>query len=126
MSSGKSREEKYLGLEHPEYQHSTGLIVVVMVKVKIAGYSMWPTLEPGQILECILISTDTVQIESLVNQIVVFNHPWKDSVISVKRVKSIVDGKLFVVGDNPDPNASQDSHNHGPIGLDLLIGTIRQ
>ena len=126
MSSGKLREEKSLGLEHPEYQHSPGLIVVVMVKVKIAGYSMWPTLEPGQILECILISTDTVQIESLVNQIVVFNHPWKDSVISVKRVNSIVDGKLFVVGDNPDPNASQDSHNHGPIGLDLLIGTIRQ
>ena len=126
MSFGKSREEKSLGLEHPENQQSTGLIVIVMVKVKIAGYSMWPTLEPDQILECELIGTDTVQIDSLVNRIVVFNHPWKDDVISVKRVKSIVDGKLFVIGDNPDPTASQDSHNHGPIGLDLLIGIIRQ
>ena len=81
-----------------------------MVKVKIAGYSMWPTLVPDQILECEPLDTDTVQIDSLVNQIVVFNHPWKDNVISVKRVSSIVDGKLFVVGDNPDPNASQDAH----------------
>ena len=97
-----------------------------MVKVKIVGYSMWPTLEPDQILECELVDTDTVQIDSLVNRIVVFNHPWKDNVISVKRVISIVDGKLFVEGDNPDPTASQDSHNHGPVGLDLLIGTIRQ
>ena len=97
-----------------------------MVKVKIVGYSMWPTLVPDQILECELVDTDTVQIESLVNQIVVFDHPWKYNVISVKRVDSIVDGKLFVVGDNPDPNASQDSHNHGPIGLELLVGVIKQ
>lgn len=97
-----------------------------MVKVKIAGYSMWPTLEPDQIFECELVDTNIVRIDSLVNQIVVFNHPWKDNVISVKRVKSIVDGKLFVVGDNPDPTASQDSHNHGPIGLDLVVGVIKQ
>ena len=44
----------------------------------------------------------------------------------VKRVRFIENGKLFLEGDNPDPNASQDSHNFGLVNPDLLIGVIMQ
>ena len=96
-----------------------------MVKVEISGYSMWPTLKPGQVIECESFDTVTNEIGSLVDQIIVFNHPWKKEVVVVKRVESIQDRKLFVVGDNPDPTESQDSHNYGPISPELLIGVIK-
>ena len=38
----------------------------------------------------------------------------------VKRVLRITNGDLFLVGDNPDPLASEDSHNFGPVPCRLV------
>ena len=51
----------------------------------------------------------------------VFTHPFKPKVTCVKRVKRITDSGLFVEGDNPDPLASEDSHNFGIVSLDSII-----
>ena len=39
-------------------------------------------------------------------------------------IQSIDDGLVFLVGDNPDPTASEDSHNFGPVNTNLVIGII--
>ena len=59
---------------------------------------------------------------NFINQVVIFTHPFNNSIIAAKRVKKqIQDGKLFVEGDNPDPTASDDSHNFGWINLNQLL-----
>ena len=41
----------------------------------------------------------------------------------VKRILRVEpDGRLFLVGDNPDPLASEDSHNFGPVSLEAVRG----
>ena len=93
-------------------------------KVKISGHSMWPNFKDGEIVEYSPI--EELDIESLINSVVVLNHPFKQDVKMVKRVKFVDNGMLFLEGDNPDPNASQDSHNYGLVNPDLLIGIIKQ
>ena len=78
---------------------------------------MWPTLADGQ--EIVAIKYNGQEIN--VGQIVVFNHPFDNKVIAVKRVKVVQDGRLFVEGDNPDPTASNDSHNFGLLKQEFVI-----
>ena len=85
---------------------------------------MWPNFKDGETFD--YLPFDDIAIESLIGSVVVVNHPYKENVKMVKRVRFIENGKLFLEGDNPDPNASQDSHNFGLVKLDLLIGVIRQ
>jgi len=92
-------------------------------KVKISGHSMWPNFKDGEIFDYSPI--DDNDIESLTGSVVVLNHPYKQGVKMVKRVKFVENGRLFIEGDNPDPNASQDSHNFGLVKPDLLIGVIK-
>jgi hypothetical protein len=41
----------------------------------------------------------------------------------VKRVQSVTDnGRLFLVGDQPDPTASEDSHNFGAVDAAHVVG----
>ena len=57
-----------------------------------------------------------------VDDIIVFNHPFKNEIKVVKRVKTIVDKiNLFVEGDNPDISCSDDSHNFGYINSKNVI-----
>ena len=78
---------------------------------------MWPTYNDGDVIDC----TDYNGSEIPESTIVVFNHPLKNSVVCVKRVIRINDGKLFVQGDNPDPTASEDSHNFGWIKKSSIL-----
>ena len=87
------------------------------MNVKIKGDSMWPNFKDGDTLSCEQYSGQSV----LVGNIVVFTHPFKPKVTCVKRVKRITDSGLFVEGDNPDPLASEDSHNFGLVSLDAII-----
>ena len=87
------------------------------MQVTIRGDSMWPSLKDGQDIIC---SPYNGQIISI-NQVVIFTHPFNNSIIAAKRVKQIQDGKLFVEGDNPDPTASDDSHNFGLINVESVI-----
>ena len=85
--------------------------------VTIRGNSMWPTLVEGQEIVC----TSYQGQDITPGQIVVFRHPFDNNIIAAKRVKSVNDRRLFVEGDNPDPTASNDSHNFGLIKLESVI-----
>ena len=88
------------------------------MKVVIRGDSMWPSYRDGEIIECQKYIGQNI----LKGDIVVFNHPLKSKVTCVKRVTSVENDSLFVEGDNPDPTASEDSHNFGPIALSKVLG----
>ena len=78
---------------------------------------MWPTLVEGQEIVCTSYQGQEIKH----GQIVLFRHPFDNNVIAAKRVKRVSGGRLFVEGDNPDPTASNDSHNFGMIELESVI-----
>jgi phage repressor protein C with HTH and peptisase S24 domain len=81
---------------------------------------MWPTLKDGDVVTCNSYQGETV----LEGQIIVFTSPFDKKNIMIKRVKSIVENLLFVEGDNPDPSASNDSHNFGSINISTVIAVL--
>ena len=89
-----------------------------MVKVVINGDSMHPTLKPGDIIK---FSVDKSLKEG---DVVLAFHPLRENMKIVKRIKSIVKGRFFLEGDNPDPLASDDSHNFGTVSFDSIIGKM--
>ena len=78
---------------------------------------MWPSFKDGDTLPCEEYSGQDLAV----GNIVVFTHPFKANVTCVKRVKRVTDSAVFVEGDNPDPLASEDSHNFGIVPLDAII-----
>jgi|TARA_B100001996_G_C18132388_1_gene389611 nickel-type superoxide dismutase maturation protease len=88
-----------------------------ILNVKIKGDSMWPTFNDGDIISCEQYSGQTISVGDLV----VFRHPFKNEVTCVKRVKSLTEKGYFVEGDNPDPLASEDSHNFGHVPEDTIF-----
>ena len=90
------------------------------IDVKVKGDSMWPTLENGNIVRFDKTNSDAIEI----NQIVLFKHPFKKDFNLIKRITSIDGGNAFLIGDNPDPNASEDSHNFGKIDLGEIIAVM--
>tara|TARA_B100001079_G_C15944037_1_gene312012 strand:- start:44 stop:328 length:285 start_codon:yes stop_codon:yes gene_type:complete len=87
------------------------------IHVTIRGNSMWPTLTEGQEI----LATKYYGQKIKVGQIIVFKHPFDNTLIAVKRVKAVDNGLLFVEGDNPDPTASNDSHNFGLLKQEFVI-----
>ena len=81
---------------------------------------MWPTLVDG----------DTVKFEILgdripeVRQIVLAKHPFRKDTKIIKRIQSIEKDGVFLVGDNPDPTASEDSHNFGMVSFSDIFARI--
>jgi nickel-type superoxide dismutase maturation protease len=92
--------------------------LVCMVKVVINGDSMLPTLKPGDIIK---FSVDESLKEG---DVVLAFHPLRKNMKIVKRIKSIDGGRFFLEGDNPDPLASDDSHNFGTVSFDSIIGKM--
>ena len=90
------------------------------IDVKVKGDSMWPTLENGDIVRFEIIDSNVIEP----NLIVLFKHPFKKYFNLVKRISSIEGNKAFLVGDNPDPNASEDSHNFGLIDIEDIIAVL--
>ncbi|MGB0515986.1 MAG: nickel-type superoxide dismutase maturation protease [Poseidonia sp.] len=84
-----------------------------LLDVRIQGESMWPTFEDGQILTFRTLDDAATLREG---EVVLVHHPMKKGVVMVKRIVRIEqDGRLFLSGDHPDPLASEDSHNFGPV-----------
>ena len=80
--------------------------------VRIQGESMWPTFRDGDVLTFTLLDGTPLAC----GDVVLVVHPFKPEIRMVKRVLSIAEnGDLFLTGDNPDPLASEDSHNFGPV-----------
>ena len=78
---------------------------------------MWPTFKEGEHIQCSTYSGQNISE----GDVIVFHHPYKPDVTCVKRVKSVSEKGLFVEGDNPDPLASEDSHNYGLISYNAMI-----
>ena len=89
------------------------------VDVRIQGDSMWPTFSNDDLLKF----TPVNNTELIKGDVVLAIHPLKPKVLLVKRIHRIeTDGRLFLTGDNPDPLASEDSHNFGPVSTDSVQG----
>lgn len=92
---------------------------MVQFTVEISGDSMWPTFVSGQQL---LFEEQADSSSISVNDVVVARHPLKSGVVVVKRVKRAEGQSLFLEGDHPDPLASEDSHNFGPVNRSAVLG----
>ena len=82
---------------------------------------MWPTLHNDDCVSFFPISKESL----MVGDIVIASHPFKPSTKIVKRIKKITNKGLFLEGDNPDPTASEDSHNFGLLPHDLILGKVK-
>ena len=90
------------------------------LNVVVNGDSMWPTLKQGSTAKFERIDSNLV----VVGQIVLLGHPFRPNLRIIKRVQSIEDSRLFLVGDNPDPTASEDSHNFGEVDVSSVIAVL--
>ena len=87
--------------------------------VDIQGDSMWPTIFDGERLEFVPYDRDIAPVEG---SVVLAQHPLKQGVMMVKRIKTVSDDRVFLEGDNPDPLASEDSHNFGTVPFCNIVG----
>ena len=92
------------------------------VRVRISGDSMWPTYPDGT--EFTLHPLQTNQPRA--GDVVLSRHPFYPDVQIVKRVQSVEEERIFLVGDNPDPTVSEDSHNFGTIHRDEILRICTQ
>ena len=90
------------------------------LNVVVNGDSMWPTLKQGSTAKFERIASNLVAV----GQIVLLDHPFRPNLRIIKRVQSIEDSRLFLVGDNPDPTASEDSHNFGEVDVSSVIAVL--
>ncbi|MDA8568438.1 S26 family signal peptidase [Euryarchaeota archaeon] len=89
-----------------------------LVRVQISGDSMWPTFPNGSQFELVDCTFDELNL----GDIVLAQHPFHSDVQMVKRIQSFSNRTVFLVGDNPDPLASEDSHNFGAINEEAILG----
>ena len=86
------------------------------IRVRVAGDSMSPCLTDG----------DTVLVcpaaRAPVGSVVVSRHPFRTDVHLVKRVASVTEEGMHVVGDNPI--ASTDSRSLGAVPWVHLVGVV--
>ena len=82
---------------------------------------MWPSLVDGDEIEFQVLEEEELQIGDLV----LFKHPFNTEITAVKRLVAMDGGNYVLEGDNPDPTASQDSHNFGPVKRELILGFKR-
>ena len=90
------------------------------LNVVVNGDSMWPTLKQGSTAKFERIDSNLVAV----GKVVLLDHPFRPNLRIIKRIQSMEDGRLFVVGDNPDPTASEDSHNFGEVDISSVIAVL--
>lgn len=79
---------------------------------RVHGYSMMPTLRPGDIVLA-------QRRRAKANDVIIFSRAGKEV---IKRIRSIEDGKYYVVGDNLQH--STDSRHYGFINKSDILGNI--
>ena len=82
---------------------------------KVAGNSMLPTLKDG---DAVMISAGSSIVPG---DIVLAQHPYKESIRMLKRVASIDEkGRYALAGDNP--GESTDSRTFGTVSIEYIHG----
>ncbi|MBT3653685.1 MAG: hypothetical protein HN534_01965 [Euryarchaeota archaeon] len=92
------------------------------LNVVVNGDSMWPNLPAGSTARFEKVEADALEVD----QIVLLDHPFRPDLRIIKRIQSITEGKAFLVGDNPDPTASEDSHNFGAVEIASIFAILSQ
>lgn len=92
------------------------------VRVRISGDSMWPTFPDGTEFTLSPLGLNQPQVDD----VVLTAHPFYPEIQIVKRVQSIEGEMIFLIGDNPDPTSSEDSHNFGKVHRDDILGICSQ
>lgn len=87
--------------------------------LRVEGYSMTPTLQPG---DWLWVDTNTAAMPRP-EELVVIRHPTAHARLLVKRVRSCGQ-TTFSVGSD-DPTTAQDSRHFGPICPAGFIGRVR-
>ena len=87
------------------------------MNVVVKGDSMWPTLVDGTTVKFEILGDKKPEV----GQIVLAQHPLRKDTKIIKRIQSLDENKVFLVGDNPDPTASEDSHNFGKISISSIV-----
>ena len=87
--------------------------------LRVQGYSMAPTLLPG---DWLWVDTNTV-VPPRPEELVVIRHPRAYERMLVKRVRSR-GLSAFSVGSD-DPTAAQDSRHFGPLDPSHFVGRVR-
>ena len=90
------------------------------IDVRVNGDSMWPTFVDGDVVRFEKILPDNFRK----GQIVLVEHPFRNDFYLIKRISSVNGDKIFLVGDNPDPNASEDSHNFGLVKSSKVLAML--
>jgi nickel-type superoxide dismutase maturation protease len=90
------------------------LLIGLRRAVRVTGDSMRPTLEPDDV---VLVSSPS---KLAAGDIVLADHPFKQSVRVIKRVHAIDGERLQLVGDNP--SESSDSRVFGTLPLSSIRG----
>ena len=85
-------------------------------RYRVQGDSMLPSLKDGD--EVLVQPTESYQI----GDIVVAKHPFKQSVVLIKRVSEIDKTSVFLTGDNP--RESTDSRTLGKILIKDILGKV--
>ena len=90
-------------------------------RVGVSGASMIPQLKPG---DEVLVNPRAYRTQTpYVGDIIVAHRPDRLGVTMIKRVSSVLeDGRLFLIGDNPD--ASTDSRSFGPVPRGFIVGKV--
>ena len=92
-----------------------------MIEVSVIGNSMKPSINDGDLLYFNLIN-DINEVN--VNDVVLCNHPFLRNIQIIKRVKKIINGKFFVIGDNARSFESSDSRSFGLLSESKIIGKL--
>jgi nickel-type superoxide dismutase maturation protease len=87
------------------------------VRYRVEGSSMLPVLREG---EQVVVDKNA---KIKVGDIVIARHPFKKSVVMIKRVREIDEkGNYFLLGDNPDE--SEDSRAFGAVSIEYIKGKV--
>ena len=88
--------------------------------MQVEGYSMWPTLKPKD--RVIVRPLNQHSELPAIGSIIVCIHPQQPSLRVIKRLSSVADNQITILGDCPD--ASTDSRQWGGIPKRCLIGEV--
>lgn len=85
-------------------------------RYRIQGNSMLPELKDGD--EVLVTPNETYQI----GDIIVAQHPFKQSVVLIKRISELDENSVYLIGDNPAE--STDSRTLGKIPRKDILGKV--